>query len=168
MLSTAKAGIARGERFEKEYRIVRSDGIVRWIHSWTNVEKDASGRPIRLLGTCQDVTESRLAEQEVDVRASSSSWSWIRRPRSSPTTTAIGAWSGPTRATRIGSARSQSRVVASVCERVLAGETVDIEMEVLYPTVGRRSIQMVAAPTRDASGAPDGCVAVITDVTRRR
>ena len=64
MLSATKAGIARGERFEKEYRIVRSDGVVRWIHAWTNVEKDASSRAIRLLGTCQDVTESRLAEHE--------------------------------------------------------------------------------------------------------
>lgn len=64
VLATAKAGIARGERFEKEYRIVRSDGSVRWIHGWTNVEKDASGRPVRLLGTCQDVTESRLAVHE--------------------------------------------------------------------------------------------------------
>ena len=62
--SAAKAGIARGERFEKEYRIVRSDGAVRWIRAWTNVEKNASGRPIRLLGTCQDVTESRLAAHE--------------------------------------------------------------------------------------------------------
>ncbi len=64
VLSAAKAGIARGERFEQEYRIVRSDGSVRWIHGWTNVEKDASGRPDRLLGTCQDVTESRLAVHE--------------------------------------------------------------------------------------------------------
>ena len=64
VLSTAKAGIARAERFEKEYRIVRSDGTIRWIRAWTNVEKDASGRPIRLLGTCQDVTESRLAVHE--------------------------------------------------------------------------------------------------------
>ena len=64
VLSTAKAGIARGKRFEKEYRIIRSDGAVRWIRAWTSIEKDPSGRPIRLLGTCQDVTESRLAEQE--------------------------------------------------------------------------------------------------------
>jgi two-component system CheB/CheR fusion protein len=64
VLSSAKAGIARGERFEKEYRIIRADGAVRWIRAWTNVEKDASGRPVRLLGTCQDVTESRIAEQE--------------------------------------------------------------------------------------------------------
>ena len=35
--------IARGGRFEKEYRIVRPDGTVRVIHAWTNVEKDAGG-----------------------------------------------------------------------------------------------------------------------------
>jgi PAS domain S-box-containing protein len=63
MATNASVGIARGGRFEKEHRIVRPDGTIRVIQGWTSVEEDAGGRPVRLLGTCQDVTEHRLVEQ---------------------------------------------------------------------------------------------------------
>jgi two-component system CheB/CheR fusion protein len=59
--ATTREGIARGGRFEKEYRIILPDGAVRSIHAWTTVEKNAAGQVTRLLGTCQDVTE-RLQE----------------------------------------------------------------------------------------------------------
>ena len=52
---------------------------------------------------------------------------------------------------------------------MLAGETIDIEIEVPYPTpMGRRWMHFVVAPTFDAGGAVDGCVAVITDDTHLR
>ncbi len=60
----SRAGRARGEPFEKDYRIVRPDGTVRAIHAWTRFERDSAGRPIRMLGTCQDVTDRKHAEQE--------------------------------------------------------------------------------------------------------
>jgi PAS domain S-box-containing protein len=59
------ASLARGEPFEKEYRIVRPDGTARLLHSWTAFERDADGRPRRVLGTCQDVTERKRAEQDL-------------------------------------------------------------------------------------------------------
>ena len=52
-------------RHETEYRIVRPDGAVRTIHAWTTVERDAAGRATRLRGTCQDITERKLAETEM-------------------------------------------------------------------------------------------------------
>jgi two-component system CheB/CheR fusion protein len=55
---------APGDRYEREFRIVRPDGTVRVIHGWSHVERDAAGRPLRLLGTCQDVTEQKRAERE--------------------------------------------------------------------------------------------------------
>ena len=63
MRALASVGMARGESFEKEYRIVRPDGTARLLHSWTRFEYDAQGRPRRMLGTCQDVTERRRAER---------------------------------------------------------------------------------------------------------
>ncbi len=59
------AGLERGEPFEKEYRIVRPDGTVRVVHSWARFERDAAGRLQRMLGTSQDVTERKRAEQEL-------------------------------------------------------------------------------------------------------
>ena len=57
--------IQRGEPFEKEFRIVRRDGAVRTVHTWTDFECDANGKPIRMIGTCQDVTERKRAELDL-------------------------------------------------------------------------------------------------------
>jgi PAS domain S-box-containing protein len=53
-------------------------------------------------------------------------------------------------------------------ERVLRGERVEYEAETNFKGIGRRLIHAVYQPTQDATGAPDGWVAMIDDVTRRR
>jgi len=55
----------RVQPLEREYRIVRPDGTVRTVHEWIHVDTDERGRPIRMMGTCQDVTERHRAEQEL-------------------------------------------------------------------------------------------------------
>ncbi len=51
--------------FDREYRIVRkSDNCVRWVHGLGKVERDSAGRPVRMHGTIQDVTERKRAETE--------------------------------------------------------------------------------------------------------
>ena len=55
----------RPEPYENEYRIVRPDGAVRVLHSWVDFECDAAGAPVRVIGTCQDITERKRAEQEL-------------------------------------------------------------------------------------------------------
>jgi PAS domain S-box-containing protein len=51
-----------GPRYDVEYRI-RRGGEVRWIHSQGEVTRDEHGRALRLLGTMQDVTDRRRAEE---------------------------------------------------------------------------------------------------------
>ncbi len=46
-------------------RIVRADGAVRILHSKGDVVCDAAGRPLRIIGTSQDVTEQELAEERL-------------------------------------------------------------------------------------------------------
>ncbi len=51
-------------RFNKEYRIVRhDDGAERWVLGLGELEFDASGRPLRMIGTIQDITERKQAEE---------------------------------------------------------------------------------------------------------
>jgi two-component system CheB/CheR fusion protein len=59
----SKAGLQRSEPFEKEYRLVRRDGAVRVIHAWNRFERDAGGKPVRMVGTCQDITERKSLER---------------------------------------------------------------------------------------------------------
>jgi PAS domain S-box-containing protein len=63
--------VARGQAFDREYRIVRADtGEARWVHGRGRLEPDATGRPIRMVGTIADITDRRLA-QEALVRSES-------------------------------------------------------------------------------------------------
>src|SRR5579862_1867345 len=46
-----------------EHRIVRPDGEVRFLQVLGTVKRDASGSAYELFGTCQDITDRKLAEQ---------------------------------------------------------------------------------------------------------
>jgi PAS domain S-box-containing protein len=59
---TVTAAQAAREPFNEEYRIVRPDGEIRWINEVSEPEYDDHGRLIRSIGTCQDITERKLAE----------------------------------------------------------------------------------------------------------
>ncbi|MFY9586449.1 MAG: MASE1 domain-containing protein [Actinomycetota bacterium] len=55
--------LATGDAFEHEYRIVRPDGEVRWVHARGEALTDAaSGERLGLRGYCHDVTQRREAE----------------------------------------------------------------------------------------------------------
>jgi light-regulated signal transduction histidine kinase (bacteriophytochrome) len=44
---------------------VQRDGAVRWVHAQAELLRDASGEPERLLGTMVDITERKLAEDQI-------------------------------------------------------------------------------------------------------
>ncbi len=51
-------------RFDQEYRIVRrSDGAIRWVHGIGELEIDAQGTVLYMIGTIQDITEHKQAEE---------------------------------------------------------------------------------------------------------
>lgn len=54
--------LAQG-KIERELRIVRPDGTIRYIHTVKKLFLDESGKAVRLIGTDQDITE-RKAEQQ--------------------------------------------------------------------------------------------------------
>jgi PAS domain S-box-containing protein len=64
--------LVAGVRPDAEFRIVRPNGEVRTVHSvtpkrWSSMpgdaKRDASGRPYKLFGTVQDITERKRAEE---------------------------------------------------------------------------------------------------------
>jgi PAS domain S-box-containing protein len=54
---------SRGEQTDKEYRVVRPDGSIRWVRDRAFPVKDATGQFYRLVGIADDFTERKLAEQ---------------------------------------------------------------------------------------------------------
>ncbi|MGZ8190538.1 MAG: EAL domain-containing protein [Methylococcaceae bacterium] len=53
---------------EGEYRIIRPDGELRWVHDRAWVACDDNGKMIRLDGTVSDITERKLIEENIRER----------------------------------------------------------------------------------------------------
>jgi len=64
-----RAAEAKGgpERYEFEFRIQRPSGEVRWLWTRAKVTRDAEGRARRRTGITADITEAKLAEEELKV-----------------------------------------------------------------------------------------------------
>ena len=56
---------ADGSDLEFECRIVRPDGGLRWLLCRSSTLKNEQGRPVRFLGVAVDITERKLAEEEL-------------------------------------------------------------------------------------------------------
>jgi two-component system cell cycle sensor histidine kinase/response regulator CckA len=55
--------LGRHQRFDMEYLIIRKrDGTARWVHGLGELELDANGHPLRMIGTISDITERKCAE----------------------------------------------------------------------------------------------------------
>lgn len=48
-----------------EHRIVLADGSIRYIHEQANVIFDSKRRPKKIIGTAHDITERKLAEEQI-------------------------------------------------------------------------------------------------------
>ena len=58
-----EASLDKGAPSNVEYRIVMADGRVKVLEEQWRVFHDEQGRPIRLVGTCRDITERKRAEE---------------------------------------------------------------------------------------------------------
>lgn len=58
--------IGQGRNFDKEYRIIRyNDQVERWVHGLGRLEYDAQGHLLKMLGTIQDITDRKHAQEEL-------------------------------------------------------------------------------------------------------
>jgi PAS domain S-box-containing protein len=173
-----------GQPYEVENRIVRPDGSQRVVHQWGVVERTADGRPLRVLGACQDVTEAREREQAVrDAReqlqfvtdtmvaqvahcSRDMRYVWVSR--------AYAAARGLTPEQVAGRPIEDvlgAEVTASIrphIERVLRGERFSFEQEIRYLDRGPTWLEVHYEPTFDPDGRPDGWVALVVDIDARR
>jgi PAS domain S-box-containing protein len=60
--------MSEGGSYDVEYRIRRmNDGVVRTVHAMGEASCDASGRPVKVAGVVQDVTELRQVEEALEL-----------------------------------------------------------------------------------------------------
>jgi PAS domain S-box-containing protein len=55
----------RGKTKDVEFRVLRKNSELRYIHCTGAIEFDEAGKPVRYVGTAQDVTERKLAEIQI-------------------------------------------------------------------------------------------------------
>lgn len=61
-----EATLASGGEFAAEYRTVRADGAVRWVHARGRCFLNDAGRPVRFPGAVVDITHDKLRERRQD------------------------------------------------------------------------------------------------------
>ena len=59
-----RLGDRRCRQFELDFRVVWPDGSVHWTHGAGRLFRDDTGRPIRMIGTGQDITDRRRLIEE--------------------------------------------------------------------------------------------------------
>jgi PAS domain S-box-containing protein len=59
------ASLQEASHFSSEFRIIRPDGKQRWISARGNVMRDGEGRPNRMVGINIDITEQKMAEEQI-------------------------------------------------------------------------------------------------------
>ena len=63
-MTIEQALVSRG-RFRSEERIIRKDGSIRTLSTCGEVIQDAHGEPVRMVGTCHDITERKEIENKL-------------------------------------------------------------------------------------------------------
>jgi PAS domain S-box-containing protein len=83
-----RAAVREGAIYEVEYRLADTSQGERWVHGRGEVERDETGRAVRILGLNFDVTNRRRAEQQVresearfrSLADSAPALMWVSRP----------------------------------------------------------------------------------------
>ncbi|MBI3403602.1 MAG: PAS domain-containing protein [Acidobacteria bacterium] len=62
--AASAAAVDEARPYDIDHRIVRADGTVRWVHEQADIVRNANGRPVRMIGVVQDITERRDLEEQ--------------------------------------------------------------------------------------------------------
>jgi PAS domain S-box-containing protein len=57
--------LEQGKPYDADYRVVLTDATVRHVNARGRVSADGNGKPIRLVGTCVDITERKRIEESL-------------------------------------------------------------------------------------------------------
>jgi PAS domain S-box-containing protein len=61
--AASRAALEQGVPYDLDHRILRPNGTVVWVHEKAELIRDQTGRPLRMLGVVQDITDRKRAEE---------------------------------------------------------------------------------------------------------
>jgi len=173
-----------GHSLNREYRILRKDGQVRWVHENIHNVPDGSGTPQFVEGVVLDVTERRRTEaallasyerfrKVVDMLPQLVSYvdkDLVYRFVNRQYEEFFGLKAAHIQGRRVREVIGEKAYATALkdIQRALAGETVHYEFELDYPGERRRIMDGWLLPDQDESGAVLGYYAVLHDVTHLR
>jgi PAS domain S-box-containing protein len=193
MRAFAATAVGAGEPFEIEYRIVRRDGIVRWMRAQgAVVSRDASGRANEYQGVVIDMTSTRHAQDKkmealalyravveqipaaTYIELAGSTPDHVQLAYLSPQIEAIFGRSAedlladPGHFARILHPDDRDRVLAADDHSGETGEPFDQEFRVIRPDGSIAWVHSLAALVRDEDGTPLFWHGVAIDITAQR
>ncbi|MDA0162622.1 GAF domain-containing protein [Solirubrobacter ginsenosidimutans] len=65
MVEAYERAVAGGPRYDVDYRVLHPGAEIRYVHSEADITWDADGRPLRMFGVMQDITERKQAEERL-------------------------------------------------------------------------------------------------------
>jgi PAS domain S-box-containing protein len=179
-----------------EVRIVRPDGEIRWVGTWAQSEYDDAGRLQRYFGVSMDITERKMAGEQLRLRAeeiqalldATPAFVWFAGDagcRSITGNRTANELFGVPPETNVSQSSDNGTAIAVKhfapdghemtteelpMQRAAASGTPVRNAEFELAFNGGRRVHVVgnAAPLFDTAGKVRGCVAVFLDITERR
>jgi len=191
---TVEETVRSGARADCEHRLFRPNGEMRVVHSLADLKRDASGRPHKMFGTTQDITERKRAEEELQLlyRDLQESKASLEEAQS---VAHIGSWVWDLEKNHVTYSDEYYRIfgltptkgpidIATVREMIhpedreyvfriadeaiRAGEGADCEHRIVRPDGEIRIVNSLGDLKKDALGRPYQMVGISQDVTDRK
>jgi PAS domain S-box-containing protein len=191
VFENAERAVRDGVHIETEHRLIRPSGEIRIVYSRGDLTRDESGRAYEMFGTCQDITERKRAEEELqglyrDLQASKTSLDEAQRVAH------IGSWVWDLETNHVTFSDEYYRIfglaprkgpidIATVREMIhaddreyvfriaegaiLSGESAECEHRILRPNGEIRIVHSRGHLKKDASGRAYQMFGVSQDIT---
>jgi PAS domain S-box-containing protein len=170
--------ITDGTPYETDLRILRTDGSIRYLEARGEAVRDQQGRVVRLFGTALDISDRKLAEDalrryERIVSATTDSmclldcnytYQLVNQAYLTLHEKQLAEILGYTVGEILGAERFETLLKPHL-DQCLAGEVVNYQMWLEYPTVGKQFIGITYAPYFEVNNTISGIVVSIRNLT---